>query len=141
MTKERNLPDDAPDDRLRYSNSVEDLIGHPAGPSILQELHDAKREATVSNLENRLLRDRYSLHGEEDSRDALIRDEVENEVQRIQEWAGTSEEVEDIYRQSILRDWQNPQGKSDDSISAFTKPQRDRLRREYEKFYPPDEEE
>jgi hypothetical protein len=127
---DKPLPDDAPDRMIEHDTSIDSLISSPAGPAILKDAQEQATELQQLQIENQLLRNKYGLHDEEDTREALFREQIEDEVIHAQNFA-TSEEGAAHIRQEILNDWAKgePQGRSSDEIYAES--YQDRKKREY----------
>jgi hypothetical protein len=129
---DKKLPDSAADRMFEHDTSIDSLISNPAGPGILKDAQEQATELQQLQIENKLLRDKYNLHDPEDSREALFREQIEEEVYRTQEFVSSEEGAQQI-RQGIIEDWQQgPKEKTSDDVyvEGFKK----RLAREQAQF-------
>jgi hypothetical protein len=135
--KERNLGNDAADNRLKYSTSVEDLLNHPDGPSILQRLENAEHEvAKERGLRRQVMEDHYDTRSDEEIALGFIDREVEDAREFI-----NSEEGEDFLRQDITRHYAQGGQVDYDPVKAYASPYFGRLRREQAQFEDSDSDE
>jgi hypothetical protein len=117
--------DDKAADEMHKHLGIEGLISSPSGPQTLDESQKRDLELQQLQIENQLLRNKYNLNDPEDTREALFREQLEDEVYYAQEFAASEEGAAHI-RQGIINEWAQgePEGRSSDEVYKETFAQR-----------------
>jgi len=134
MTRERPYDPDRP--HLSAQTPDDQGFMNPQTLSAVAENQLLKHElAKEKGLRRQVMEDHYDSRSDEE----IALNFIDREVEDTREFLN-SDEGEDFLRRDITRHY--AQGDAAyDPVEVFARPQRDRLRREFEGFYPPDSEE